>query len=178
MTAATTSDNRVLANHRRKIESALRNAQDENVAIVHGTCTPQIFCDSYTIATTALDDEDDFRRLYLFPDGAIITDLRATVTDGDGNATPTLVFSLVTTSSSDVVADVLVSESTAGQAGGTVRIADAGVGQYVGGKYLAWRTDTVAATPAAVTLGLYVAYALGCHNYATGINPRMTDPGV
>lgn len=177
MPAATTSDNRVLALHTRKIEGGNRNLLEETT-MVHGDCIPRIFGDSYTIATTSLDDAGDIRRLYLFPAGAYLTDLRVTVTDSDTHATPTLVFDVVSTDSSDVVSDVFINDTDIGQGGGTARVANTGIGQYIGGKYLAFKVVTAAATPAAMTLTLFLSYAVGINTYVAGPKPYMNDAAI
>jgi hypothetical protein len=176
MTAATTADNIVLAAHKEKLLGSVRNlVLDENF----NTAVPFIFADNFTIPTTSIDDVGDIRRLYLFPSGAYLTDLRVTAAQLDTNATPTLVFSIVVTKSDDSVQDTLISSSTIGQAGGTARVANTGVGQFVGDRYLALKVGTAAATAHAATLGVYVQYAVGINSYqAAGPFPILTDVAV
>lgn len=177
MPATTSSDNRVLADHRDKIEGAVRNLTD-GTGIVSGFAMPVTFGESITISTSHIDDVNDIRRIYLFPAGAYLTDFRGTPSDMDTNATPTLVYSILTTDSSDVTQLTVVSGSTNGQAAaGSDLIATAAKGRYVGGQYLVWKTTTASATPAAGTYKFYLAYSIGINSYAYGLEPAMVDIG-
>lgn len=178
MAAATVSDTKVLAEHRGKIEASNRNLLDE-ITTSHGDCIDRLFGDSFTIPTTSIDDANDIYRLYKFPGGAYLTDLRVTASDADTHATPTLVFDVVVTDSADVVKDTLINDTTIGQAGGTARMADTGLGQFVGDRFLAVKIATGSATGAAMTLGVIVKYAIGIHTYTgKGGTPVLTDIAV
>lgn len=176
MSAAMTADNKTLRDHKSVLLGCVRNlVLDENI----NAGTQFVFADNFTIPTTSLDDVGDIRRLYLLPAGCYLWDLRVTAAQLDSNATPTLAFSIVTTDSSDTVKDTLISGSTVGQAGGTARIANAGVGQYAGGYYLAFKVATAAATPVAATLGVALVYSIGVNSYqAAGNYPILTDVAV
>jgi hypothetical protein len=173
MPAATTSDQKVLAAHKDKLQGCVRNlVLDEatNAAITFA------FADNFSIPTTSIDDVGDIRRLYLFPSGAYVHDLRVTATDMDTNGTPTVAFDIAVTDGSDVVKDTLIAATTIAQAGGTARIANTGVGQFVGDRYLVLKTTAAAATAAAGTLGVVVRYSIGINSYqAGGLYPILTD---
>lgn len=172
--ASTTSDNRVLASHVDKIDAGLRNLAD-GTGTISGVGMPFCFGESVTIPTTALDDVGDIRRLYQFPAGAFLIGFRGTPTDADTGATPTLVYSIVTTNSSDVTNVTVVSLSTNGQAAAdSDLIATAAIGKFVGGDYLAFKTTTAATTPAAMTYKFFVMYSVGLFTYSAGLEPIMT----
>lgn len=175
MPAATTSDNRVLAEHRGKIEGGNRNLLDET-SLIHGDAIERCFADVFTVPATSLDDVGDIRRLYKFPAGAYITEFRGTPSDSDTHATPVLVYSVVVVDSADTVKDTLVVSSTNGQAAaGSDRIASAAVGQFVGDRYLAIKIGTAAGTPAAMTYGVFLKYSIGVHSHTAGNKPTMLD---
>lgn len=177
MSAATVSDTRVLAEHKGRIESGNRNLLDE-ITSSHGDGIPRLFGDNFTIPTTSADDANDIYRLWKLPAGAYVIDGRITATDGDTNATPTMVFDLVTTDSADVVKDTLINDTTIGQGGGTARFADTAFGQFAGDRYLAIKVGAGAATGAEMTLSVAMVYAIGMYTYAGGKNPYMLDSTV
>lgn len=176
MSATTTSDNKYLRAHKDVLLGCVRNLVLEertNAAI------PFIWGDSFTLPTTSLDDNGDLRRLYLFPSGAYITDLRVTVDDMDSATTPTLTFQLLATDGSDTTKQTLVSTSTAAQAGGTVGIDTAAKGKFVGDYYLTWKTVAAAGTAVSGNAKIYVAYAIGINTYAAGGQyPLLTDAAI
>lgn len=176
MSAATTADNKTLRDLKSVLQGCVRNlVLDEGI----NAGALFTFADNFTIPTTSLDDVGDIRRLYLLPSGFYIWDLRVTSGALDTAATPTLVFSVVTTDSSDTVKDTLIASSTIGQSSGTARIANTGVGQYAGGYYLAIKVGTAATTPAAATLGVTMVGSIGVNSYqAAGNYPILTDVTV
>lgn len=107
------------------------------------------------VATTNIDDSGDLLRICTFPAGFFLSDLAATLTDMDTHATPALVGRLVLLDSADSEDSDVTASTTVGQGGGTVDIAPAAKGKYVGGLTLAWKTNTAAATAAAGTLTVY-----------------------
>lgn len=159
-----------------KIGGAIRNVFDE-IAQSHGSA--QEFCigDSFALLTTDLQS-DDLVKLYKFPPGAYLTDLRITASDMDTNATPALVFDIVTVNDADSIDVVVINDSTIGQGGGSDRIDDAAVGEFVGDKWLAFDGVTNAATGAAGTLKVFMKFAIGILNYDGGNKPRMTDAAI
>lgn len=108
------------------------------------------------LAATNVDDADDAKFTFQFPDNCYIYDLQATVTDLDGDAAPALVFDVITstTGASGGTEVVLINDSDAGQAGGSDEL-DRNSGHMfrdVSGLYLGIRVVTPAATPAAGTI--------------------------
>lgn len=105
------------------------------------------------VATTNIDDVNDELRLIEFPDGNVyLFGLKIEATDMDTNGSPTLQFDIITDDGS--TERTLISNSTIGRAGGTDDL-DADVDMdflEVGGKFLAMKVDTAAATAAAGTL--------------------------
>ena len=178
MPAATTSDNIVLSAHEEKIHGDLRNTADVEYVTAGGDATPRIFTDVFSVPTTSLDDVGDIRKLYQFPAGSYLVDFRGTPSDGDTNATPTLVYSVLVIDSADATKVTVVLSSTNGQAAaGSDDILTAAKFKFVGGYYLALKIGTVAATPAAMTYKVGLSYAIGTNHYAANV-PLMTDSGV
>lgn len=184
MTASTQTTTQAYVDLNNKIAAGMRNLVDEGLAPA-GSAVIQGFGDSFTVPTTAIDDVGDFLRLWHFPAGAFLWDLRGVASDMDTNATPTLVYDVVVTDSSDTVLHTLVSGSTKGQTGSATAddILAAKRGIYVGGNYLALKTTTVAATPAAGTYKVAAQLSIGIINFGSatgggGQEPRLTDPSV
>lgn len=163
------------------IESAVRNLEDNIVTGDggKGAGIPFSYGDEATLATTSLDEAADTVRLCLFPPGSYINDFRGTITDVDTNATPTIVYDVVTLTSANVVVDVLVNDSTNGQGGGTDRIANAAVYKFVGDLYLGLKIVTGAATAAAGTYNWGCTFTPGLLSLhadnASVPDPAMTD---
>lgn len=107
------------------------------------------------VPATSVDDDDDFIKICTFPAGFFLNDFAATLTDMDTHATPTLAGRFVLLDSADAEDSDVTASTTAGQGGGSVAIAAAAKGKYVGGLTLAWKTDTQAATEAAGTITAY-----------------------
>jgi hypothetical protein len=108
---------------------------------------------SAAVATTNVDDANDELRIVEFPDGQVyLLDLKVELTDCDTNGAPALVVDFITDDGSTEA--VLINDSTIGQAGGTDDL-DANVDMdnlEVGGKFLAMKVVTAAATAAAGTV--------------------------
>lgn len=118
----------------------------------------------FTIPSTSLG-ANNIVRFLKFPAGAYIKSLRATPTDMDTHATPTLTYSLLTTDDADATVLTLVLASTNGQAAaGSDSLIAAMVGQYVGNTWLVWKTVDAAATAAAGTVALWLDIAIGVTN--------------
>lgn len=106
-----------------------------------------------TVATTSLDDIGDEVFVVKFPDNCYLGDFQITVTDMDSNATPTLVFSVITENSAGTEV-VYTATTTIGQGGGTDE-PDLGVqvlGKEVSNLYLGIKVTTAAATAAQGTV--------------------------
>lgn len=159
------------------IEACVQNFVDSLVTGEggKGAGLPFSYGDTATLATASLDEANDTVRLFQFPTGSYIDDFRGTISDVD-SATG-LVYSIVVLDSSNTVKETLVTNSTKGQAGGTDRIADAAVGQYVGDYYLAIKVGTAATTPVAGTYGFYVKFTPGVMslNSVSMPDPSMVD---
>lgn len=176
---ATASNGRV--NLKSMVLAALRNVEEQVLA--RGFAIPFNFGDTYSVATTSLDDVGDIVRLFQFPGGAYINQLRVTATDMDTNATPTLQWDVVVIDSADTVKATLIANSTSGQAGGTAVLDNAAIGEYVGDYWLALKLDAVSATPAAGTVKVFTSFSVGLMNSSgngngSALNPRTTDAAV
>lgn len=158
------------------LQGGMRNAQDgvsaQGYAIVH------CLAESFVVPTTAIDDVNDILRLFKFPPGAYLWNLRVTASDMDTNATPLLTFSIITTDDSDVTKGTHISASTIGQAGTTAVLTNASIGDFVGGYWLALKTTAVAATATAGTVKVAVAFSIGVLNSANGLKPTLTDLSI
>lgn len=177
MAAATVTNPKLLAQMLKKAEGDLRNRED-GVVPVQGGGGLFPFGDVFTIPATSVDDVNDIQRLWQFPAGAYIWDLRATPSDMDTGAAA-LVYSLLVTDAADSTLVTLVSGSTNGQAAaGSDRILSAAVGKFVGGSYLSLKVTTAAATPAAGTIKVVGLISLGILTYVGGGKPYMLDAGV
>lgn len=176
MTASTQAASNSKADLKEMTRRAVQNLNDQ--ALIYGDATVHTFADTYTVPTTAIDDVGDILRLFQYPPGAYITNVRITATDVDTNATPTLVFSLVVTDSADTVKATLIANSTIGQGAGSDSIDEPEIGEFVGSYYCAIKVGTAAATAAAGTLKLFTSYSIGVMQPSFGPNPRTTDAGV
>lgn len=162
----------VNASLKEMVNAAVRNLLDEQPLSGYGIV--HTFAEQFTVPSSAVDDANDILRLIRFPPGAYIWFLRATVSDMDTNATPTLTFSLLATDSGDNTKATLISASTAAQAGGSAALATAGIGEFVGDYYLSWKVGDAAATAAAGTISILMGYSIGV-SVATSQNPKLTD---
>lgn len=178
MTAATTSAIQAAADIvSKKIEGSNANVTSELVSI-KGSGQAYNWSDTFTLATTRLDDVGDITRLLRFPPGAVLDEFRGTISDADTNATPTLVYSILVTDSADATKTTVVLSSTNGQAGGTDRITNAAVGTFAGDYFLSIKIGTVAATPAAATYKVYVKFSIGTLSLLADVDPLMTTAGI
>jgi hypothetical protein len=158
------------------VQGSLRNLTD--LISVGGYATTHVLAESFVVPTTAIDDVNDILRLFKFPPGAYLWNLRVTASDMDTHATPLLAFSILTTDDSDVTKGTHISASTIGQAGGTAVLTDASIGDFVGGYWLVLKTTAVAATAAAGTLKVAVEFSIGVLNSSGGLNPTRTDLSI
>lgn len=161
-----------------RIDGALRNLVEDGMGRSQGCAIPFLFEDTFTIPTTSLDDADDINKLWQFPAGSYIWGLRATPSDMDTNATPTLTYSLLAIDSANTTKVTLVSASTNGQAAaGSDTIIAGAQGKYVGGYDLALKVGDAAATPAAGTIAIAMVLFIGALNYTKNY-PVLTDLSV
>lgn len=157
------------------VQGGLRNVSDLSASLGYGIT--HHYAESFVVPTTAIDDVNDILRLFRFPAGAYLWDLRVTASDMDTNATPTLAFSILTTDDSDVTKSTHISASTIGQAGGSAILANASIGDFVGNFWLSLKTTAVAATPAAGTIKVACSFSIGVLNTAS-MNPTRTDLAI
>lgn len=179
MAASTQTASNGRTDMRELIRRGLQNATDISPAMVYGDALLHPWGDTFTVPTTAIDDVNDILRLSKMPAGSYIWQLRVTATDMDTNATPTLSGDFLVVDDSDVTKATLIANTTIGQAGGTAVLDNAAIGEFVGGYWLAWKTDAVSATPAAGTFKVVALISLGILQPSSTVgNPRVTDSGV
>lgn len=176
MTASTQTASNGRVDLGEQVLGAIRNLVD--VERCAGFAVPMAYADTYTVPTTAIDEANDILRLCRYPGGAYLSKMRITATDMDTNATPALVFDIVVTDANDTVKAVLINDTTIGQGAGSKVLDDAEVGEFVGGYWLALKTVTAAATPAAGTLKVYHEFSIGVMTSTGGANPKLTDVAV
>lgn len=173
MSASTQTCSNARANLTDMTRGSVQNLLD--IELTSGFATTHVYADSYTVPTTAIDDANDILRLFKFPAGAYLWQLRITATDMDTNATPTLVFDILAIDDSDTTKQTLINDTTIGQGAGSDSLDEAQIGKFVGNYWLALKTGTAAATAAAGTLKVVALYSLGVMTSAAGLNPKMTD---
>lgn len=128
-----------------------------------------------TVPTEALDSSDEQVLLYQFATNPFgneswLENCILTVDDLDGGVT--LVFDVGIGDEDGVVDTVLVSGSTAGQAGGTVVVIDyADFPVDVSGKFLILDVTTAAATPAAGDVEVFGGFAGGVQSKTAVAEP-------
>lgn len=167
----------VLAKAIKKIGGALNNF-DDGVVPSLGAGVPFCFGDSIDLLTTDLQ-ANDVTHLMKCPAGAYIWAFRGDPSDLDTNATPVIVYDIVTVDVDDNVQDTLVSGSTAGQAGATFdTLTAAQIGGFVGDRWIAIKVTTSAGTAAAGTYKFTCQLSIGILTYAGGIKPYMLDAAV
>lgn len=170
----TTTDAKMKAALYDKVLAAIRNMEDG----VYGNGLTYSVADVFDIPAAALNEADDIHRMWLAPPGAYLWDLRGNPSDMDTDATPALVYDLVFVDEDGTVKVTVKSGSTAGQAGtATDRIADAAVGKFIGGYYLAIKVTTPADVAAAGTYKAAMQFSVGILNYGDG-QPRLVDVAV
>lgn len=149
----------------RLVEQYLREIFENKTP--YGTIIPMAFKE--TIPTTAVDDVGDIIRITpKLPAGTVIHSFYGNPSDMDTNGSPALVYDVVYVNEASSVVVTIVSGSNKGQSGsGTDAIADAARGKYVGAGYVALKTTTAAATPAA-----------GTYNYTFNFSIGLMKPGV
>lgn len=172
MPAATQSASNAFMDTVGMVQGGVRNLSD--AVYNYGYGITHCLGDSFVVPTTAIDDVNDILRLFKFPPGAYLWNLRVTASDMDTNATPTLTFSILTTNDADATQGTHISASNIGQAGGTAILTNASIGDFVGSQWLVLKTTATAATAAAGTLKVVVQFSIGILNSA-GLNPTRTD---
>lgn len=132
---------------------------------------------SFSISATQNGTINNTVRLLKMPPGAYIFDLRATPSDMDTNVAPAIVYDLLFLDASGTTKLTAVSGSTNAQAAaGSDRIANAAVGKFVGGYYLAVKFTTAPATAAAGTLKVVLLLSLGVVDKSGDV--VLTDTGI
>lgn len=122
------------------------------------------FAQKFTIPAAQLAS-GKLTRLFQFPAGAYIWGWRSTPTDLDTDATPAVVYSIVTTDDDDNVKVTLVASSTNGQAAaGSDSLAAAAYGRYVGNQWCVFSIGTAADVGAAGTLKCAWELSIGAIN--------------
>jgi len=119
--------------------------------------------DIAAIPTTSIDEANDIIRISpKMPAGTYCHDFRGTPTDMDTNVSPAHVYDVVYVNEASVTQVTLVSGSTKSQAAsGSDRITDAAAHKYCGEGYVALKTTTASATPAAGTYKWAAVFSIG-----------------
>ena len=124
-----------------------------------------------TLADTDVDHVGDVCDILKFPPNCRLLALKATATDLDTHATPTLTFNIAYSATAATAGGTaLISATDVGKAGGTAYLGTTYQGGIVdvSDKYLSFDVEVVSATPAAGTLVVEALVYLGDPATITG----------